>query len=172
MASINSVIISGRLVKDPQIRDMDSFKVAQITVVVSRKYQDKNKNWQEEASFIDCSTTGKKAELIAQYLAKGSQVTVQGRLKQEKWTDKETGKERSRLNVVIEEIVFAAATPQEARAVADVDINTAPSGYKQQAARPQQRQAPAQRPAQAQKLKQPQAEFVDTDPFGDSDLPF
>lgn len=168
MASINVVNISGRLAKKPDIRDFGSFKGANLSVVVSRRYMDKNKQPQEEVSFIDCTVIGKLVDIIEANLDKGSALSIKGRLKQEKWNDKETGKERSKMVVAIEDLFFAAS-PATQQATREVDINEAPRQQQRpQAQRTQQAQG--QRPQQ--KLRQPQADFVDTDPFADSDLPF
>ncbi len=60
----------------------------------------------EEVTYIDVTMWGKQAELVNQYLAKGSPIFIDGRLQTDSWTDKETGKQRSRLKVVGESMQF------------------------------------------------------------------
>ena len=95
---INKVILVGRLTADPELNDRGSFKVLNFAIAV-------NGYKKEDVSFINCTAWDKTAELIAQYCQKGMQVAIEGRLKQERWTD-ESGKMQNKLNVVCESIQF------------------------------------------------------------------
>ena len=63
----------------------------------------------EEVTFVDVTLWGRQAELASQYLGKGKPVFIEGRLQTDSWTDKETGKQRSRLKVVGENMQFIGA---------------------------------------------------------------
>jgi single-strand DNA-binding protein len=76
---LNSVVLIGRMTKDPELRYSQAGKgVAKFTLAVDRPF--KNANGEKEADFINCVQWGKGAEITAQYTAKGSLVAVEGRL--------------------------------------------------------------------------------------------
>jgi single-strand DNA-binding protein len=84
---INKVMIEGRLMKDVQIKVLPSGKqVAKLTLVYSRKYQTKNKEWKEEINFFDIDIYSPALIEKAKKLQKGDRVIVEGMLKQERWT--------------------------------------------------------------------------------------
>ncbi len=86
MLNINRVMLTGRLTRDPETKYLPSGQaVTNLSVAVSRSYQDKNNEWKEETSFIDIETWGKLAERMAETARKGQPVYIEGRLKQESW---------------------------------------------------------------------------------------
>ena len=92
--SINQVILLGRLTRDPEQRTTPSGRtVVSFSIAVDRAGQD------DQADFFDVTAWEKLGELVMQYLSKGRRVLVQGRLRQDSWDDKETGKRRSRTDV-------------------------------------------------------------------------
>ncbi len=99
--SINQVILMGRLTRDPEQRTTTTGKtVASFSIAVDRVGQD------DQADFFDITAWEKLGELAVQYLSKGRRVLVQGRLRQDSWDDKETGKKRSRIEVTATDITF------------------------------------------------------------------
>ncbi len=98
---INQVILMGRLTRDPETRTTPSGKsVTSFSLAVDRIGQD------DQADFFDVTAWEKTGELVQQYLAKGRRVLVQGRLRQDSWDDKETGKKRSRVEVTATDVTF------------------------------------------------------------------
>ena len=95
MASVNKVIIIGNLGRDPEIRYMPSGDaVANITVATTDKWKDKQSGETREATeWHRISFFGRQAEVVGQYLKKGSQVYVEGSLRTRKWTD-QSGQEK------------------------------------------------------------------------------
>lgn len=94
MASVNKVIMIGHLGRDPEIRYMPSGDaVANINIATTETWKDKAGEKQEQTEWHRISMFGKTAEIAGEYLKKGSQVYVEGRLQTRKWTDKE-GQER------------------------------------------------------------------------------
>lgn len=91
MASVNKVIIVGNLGRDPEMRYMPSGDtIANIAVATTDKWKDKSTGEQKEATeWHRISFFGKLAEIAGQYLTKGSQVYVEGKLKTRKYTDKD-----------------------------------------------------------------------------------
>jgi single-strand DNA-binding protein len=99
--SINQVILMGRLTRDPEMRTTTTGKtIASFSLAVDRGGQD------DQADFFDVTAWEKLGELVNQYLTKGRRCLVQGRLRQDSWDDKETGKKRSRIEVVATDVTF------------------------------------------------------------------
>lgn len=99
--SINQVILLGRLTRDPESRTTTSGKsVVSFSIAVDRAGQD------DQADFFDVTAWEKLGDLVMQYLSKGRRVLVQGRLRQDSWDDKETGKKRSRVEVTATDVTF------------------------------------------------------------------
>src|SRR6478609_4216938 len=96
MASVNKVIIVGNLGRDPEIRYMPSGDaMCSIAVATTDSWKDKNTGEKkEQTEWHRISAFGKLAEIMGQYLKKGSQVYIEGSLKTRKYQDKETGKDR------------------------------------------------------------------------------
>lgn len=98
---INQVILMGRLTRDPETRTTASGKnVVSFSLAVDRVGQD------DQADFFDVTAWDKLGELVAQYLSKGRKALVQGRLRQDSWDDKETGKKRTSVSVVATDVTF------------------------------------------------------------------
>ena len=94
MASVNKVILIGNLGRDPEVRYMPSGDaVANISIATTETWKDKNGEKQEKTEWHRVAMFGKTAEVAGEYLKKGSQVYIEGRLETRKWTDKE-GQER------------------------------------------------------------------------------
>ncbi len=90
MASVNKVILVGNLGRDPEVRYMPSGDaIANISVATTDNWKDKNGEKQERTEWHRVAFFGKLAEIVGEYLKKGSQVYVEGRLQTRKWTDKE-----------------------------------------------------------------------------------
>ena len=90
MASVNKVILIGNLGKDPEVRYMPSGEaIANISVATTDSWKDKSGEKQEKTEWHRVSFFGKLAEIVGEYLKKGSQVYVEGRLQTRKWQDKE-----------------------------------------------------------------------------------
>ena len=99
--SINQVILMGRLTRDPEQRTTTTGKtIASFGLAVDRGGQD------DAADFFNVTAWEKLGELVIQYLGKGRRVLVQGRLRQDSWDDKETGKKQSRIEVVATDVTF------------------------------------------------------------------
>lgn len=107
--NLNHVIISGNLTRDPEIRQLAEGKmVTHFSIANNRKWKGNDGIQHEEVNFIDCEAWARTAEMVGQYLTKGSGCVVLGRLKLESWTDKEGGK-RSKLKVVVESVQFVGS---------------------------------------------------------------
>lgn len=106
MINFNRTYTAGNLTRDPELRDTKSgTKVAGIAIAMNRQWKDKDGNQQQETEFQDITAYGKQAETIGQYFKKGDPIFVEGRLKTEKWEDKE-GSPRSKKIIILENFKF------------------------------------------------------------------
>ena len=105
MNNLNSILLEGNLVADPELRytpkgaPVCSFRVA------SNRYFKQEEELQKEVSYLEVTTWNRLAEVRNEYLAKGRGVRVVGRLKQDRWEDAE-GKTRSKVHIVAEHVEF------------------------------------------------------------------
>lgn len=134
--SINKVICSGNLTRDPELRatpggtSVLSFGVA----VNDRRLNQQTQQWEDFPNFVDCTMFGKRAESLANYLAKGSKVTIEGKLRWHQWDDRNTAQKRSKLDVIVDELEFMSRRDDsQQRPVAParrpVPAAVAPSAY-------------------------------------------
>jgi single-strand DNA-binding protein len=100
----NKTILMGNLTRALEVKAVGTTCVGDFTIAVNRKFKKQSGEQVEEVSFIDCKAWGKTAEIMAQYLDKGSSVLVDGRLQQESW--EKDGQKRSKLVLVVENFSF------------------------------------------------------------------
>jgi len=106
MGSMNKVMLIGRLGKDPEVRYTPSGQnVASISVATDFKWTDKAGEKKEKTEWHRVKAWGKLGDLVAQYLGKGHQVCVEGRLETSEYTDK-AGVKKYSTEIVADEIVF------------------------------------------------------------------
>ena len=104
MASVNKVILVGRLGKDPETRYMPNGEaVTNVTLATSETWKDKSGEKQEKTEWHRVTFYRKLAEIAGEYLIKGGMVYVEGRLETRKWQDKE-GKERYTTEIIANEM--------------------------------------------------------------------
>lgn len=109
MADLNKVYLVGRLTRDPEMRFGSGGQngVCKLGVATNRRYLNRSTNeWVEETTFVDVVVFGRQAETSNQYLSKGREVLIEGRLNLSQWEDRETGQKRSRLEVVADRVQF------------------------------------------------------------------
>ena len=106
MSSVNKVILIGRLGADPEVRYTQAGRsVASLRVATSENWSDGDGQRQERTEWHSITVWGKQAELCGQYLSKGRQVYLEGRLQTREYTDRE-GINRKAVEVVANQIVF------------------------------------------------------------------
>lgn len=105
MASLNKTLLIGNLGKDPEVKYMpNGDAVCNFSVATTESWKDKEGNKQEKVEWHSIVVYRKLAEICGQYLKKGSQVYLEGRLQTRKWQDKETGKDRYMTEIVCDEM--------------------------------------------------------------------
>ena len=130
---VNKVILVGNLGKDPDVSYLPSGQsVTKFTMATSRSYKDKNGELKEETEWHNIVAWGKVGESVAQYLSKGRQVYVEGRIQTRTWEDRE-GKKRYNTDIVAENVVLlggrgAAAADSSDRFAGAARPATSPQG--------------------------------------------
>jgi single-strand DNA-binding protein len=186
MANLNKVLLIGNLTRDPELRyTPQGSAICDLGLAINRQYTTNDGVKKEEVCFVDITAWGRQAETCNRFVKKGSQIFVEGRLKLDSWQDKETGKNRSKLNVVAERIQFLSGTGAGRQQDDGQDEQQQP--YQKPAATPQQQpqaqrqeytrpQPQAQRPpAQQQQVQNPPPppeEIFEVDSEPDDDIPF
>ena len=101
MASVNKVILVGRLGKDPEIRSTPSgTSVAKFSLATDDRFTDKNGEKQERTEWHNIVAWGKLAEICGQYLRKGKLIYIEGAIRTDTWDDKETGQKKYRTEII------------------------------------------------------------------------
>lgn len=111
MSSFNKVMIMGNITRDIELRyTPKGTAVTDLGIACNRVRMGDDGNKIEEVTFVDVTLWGRQAELANQYLGKGRGVFIEGRLHMDTWTDQQTGKQRSRLKVVGENMQFVGGS--------------------------------------------------------------
>ena len=104
---INKVTLYGNLTRDPELKALPSGQnVTSFSVATNRTFKDKNGQKVEQVEFHNLTAWGKQADLIAQYMKKGSAMFIEGRLSTRSWDDKKTGEKKSRTEIIVENFQF------------------------------------------------------------------
>lgn len=107
MANFNRVILAGNLTRDPELSyTASNTAVCKFGMAVNRVWNDRQTNTKrEETLFVDCTAWARSAETINQYMRKGQQIMIEGRLQYDTWTSPE-GQKRSKHSVVVDTFQF------------------------------------------------------------------
>jgi len=105
---LNRVVLIGRLTRNPEVRYLPSgMQVTTFSIAVTRKFKDKNGNWNEEVSYFDIESYGKLAERLGTQLGKGYQILIEGSLRQDRW-ELPSGEKGSRVKIVANRVNLVA----------------------------------------------------------------
>ena len=113
--SINRVIISGNLTRDPELRSTaGGTSVLGFGVAVNdRRKNQQTGEWEDYPNFVDCTMFGSRASAISSYLHKGSQVAIEGKLRWSQW--ERDGQKRSKIEVIVDELEFMSSRNSDAQ---------------------------------------------------------
>ena len=106
--TINKAIITGNLTRDAELRSTGGgLSVANFAVAVNERVKNNSTGeWEDRANYIDCTMFGRRAEALAQYMTKGTKVTIEGKLRWSQW--EKNGEKRSKVEVVVDEVELMA----------------------------------------------------------------
>ena len=128
MGNVNKVFLLGRLTHDPELRfTPQGTAVCDLDLAVNRVSKAPDGSQREETCFVRVTAWQRQAEIAAEYLKKGREVHVEGRLTLDQWEDKKSGEKRSRLKVTAERIQFIGGkngvpAPEGDKAEADAEV--------------------------------------------------
>ena len=107
-SNINTVVITGNLTRDPELRSFSSGNsVCKLRVAVnSRRKNGSTGEWEDKPNFFDVTVWGAQGQNCATYLSKGRPVAVQGRLEWREWEPKEGGGKRQSVEIIAESVQF------------------------------------------------------------------
>jgi single-strand DNA-binding protein len=113
MTDINRVVLVGRLTRDAELKyTKGGAAVCEFAIAVNTPKK-KGEEWVDEPSFFDVTVFGRQGEVINQYMAKGKQVGVDGRLEQQRWQNQE-GQNRSRVVIIAQSVQLLRSKGEEA----------------------------------------------------------
>jgi single-strand DNA-binding protein len=166
MASVNKVILVGNCGRDPEVRYLPSGgAVASVTVATSSRRKDRNSGETiEDTQWHRVTFFERLAEIVGEYVKKGSPIYIEGRLRYSTYTDKTTGVEKNSVEIVASEMQLLGG--REARGGGGDEGGGGGGGYSRPASAP--RPAPAPRQAPAPAAARPASGFDDMD----DDIPF
>jgi single-strand DNA-binding protein len=107
-SNINRVVLTGNLTFDPELRSLPSgTSVCKLRVACNtRRKNGATGEWEDKPNYFDVTVWGAQGENCARYLAKGRPVAIDGRLEWREWQDKDTGKNRSSVDIIAETVQF------------------------------------------------------------------
>lgn len=161
--SINRVVVSGNLTRDPEPRvTPGGTQVLGFGVAVNdRRRNQQTGEWEDYPNFIDCTMFGNRAEALSRILRKGMKVAIEGKLRYSSWEDKNGGGRRSKVEIIPDEVVLMSQNPNGQQAPQQY----APQWNAQQA----YQQAPQAVPQPAPPQPAPAQQQLDV---YDEDIPF
>lgn len=115
MSNINRVMLSGNLTRSPELKTTPGgMAVLQMGIAVNgRRKNSQTGQWEDVPNYFDLTMFGNRAQAVSQYLGKGTKVMVDGELRWRSWQD-QSGQNRSKVEVIVNEIEFArAAQPRQ-----------------------------------------------------------
>jgi single-strand DNA-binding protein len=103
--SVNKVILLGNVGKDPEIRSTPGgTMVANLTLATSDRFQDQQGNWQDRTEWHNLVAFKRTAEIIRDYVKKGSKLYIEGKIQTRSWDDKETGAKKYRTEIIVNDM--------------------------------------------------------------------
>lgn len=126
--SVNKVILVGNVGKDPEVKYTQSgVPVAKLTLATNERYKDKGGEWQDRTEWHNLTAWQRTAEIVGEYVKKGSKIYAEGRLQTSSWEDKQSGEKKYRTEVVVDELVLLSERQDKqheaaAEAITDEDI--------------------------------------------------
>jgi len=105
--SVNKVTLLGNVGKDPEIRSTPSgVMVASFGLATSDRFQDAQGNWQDRTEWHNLKAFKRTAEIVRDYVKKGSKLYIEGKISTNSWDDKETGVKKYRTEILVNELVL------------------------------------------------------------------
>jgi single-strand DNA-binding protein len=105
--SVNKVILLGNVGKDPEVKFLPSgLPVANLTLATSDRFKDKAGEWQDRTEWHNLTAYQRTAEIIRDYVKKGSKLYVEGRIQTRSWDDQASGQKKYRTEIIVNDVVL------------------------------------------------------------------
>jgi single-strand DNA-binding protein len=105
--SVNKVILVGNLGKDPEVKYTPSgTPVAKFSLATNERYKDKAGEWQDRTEWHNIVAWQRLAEIVGEYVKKGSKVYIEGRIQTSSWEDKQSGEKKYRTEIIAQDLVL------------------------------------------------------------------
>jgi single-strand DNA-binding protein len=105
--SVNKVILVGNVGKDPEVRYSQSgTPVAKFSLATNEKFKDRNDQWQDRTEWHNIVAWQRLAEIVGEFVAKGSKIYIEGKLQTSCWEDGQSGERKYRTEIIAREIVL------------------------------------------------------------------
>ena len=162
--SVNKVTLLGNVGKDPEIRSTPSgVMVASFGLATSDRFQDAQGNWQDRTEWHNLKAFKRTAEIVRDYVKKGSKLYIEGKISTNSWDDKETGVKKYRTEILVNELVLLSGREEGSSGGASAGGYSRPASTSSSAASFDQRpQAAAGAPD----------EYTQQTEISDADIPF
>jgi len=126
--SVNKVILLGNVGKDPEIRSTGGGSmVANFTLATSDRFQDAQGNWQDRTEWHALVAFKRTAEIVRDYVKKGTKLYIEGKLSTRSWDDKESGQKRYKTEIVLFDLSLLSGREEGAGSSAGGGYNRAAS---------------------------------------------
>jgi len=102
---VNKVILLGNVGKDPEIRTTQGgMNVASFSLATAERTKDQQGNWTDKTEWHNLVAFGRTAEIVRDYVKKGSQLYIEGKIQTRSWDDKESGQKKYRTEIIVNEM--------------------------------------------------------------------
>jgi single-strand DNA-binding protein len=114
--SVNKVILVGNVGQDPEVKYTASgVPVTKVSLATNERFKDKNDQWQDRTEWHSVVAWQRLAEIVGEYVRKGSKLYVEGKLQTSTWEDKQNGEKKYRTEIVARDIVFLGSRDNAAQ---------------------------------------------------------
>jgi single-strand DNA-binding protein len=156
--SVNKVILIGNVGKDPEIRSTPSgVMVASLTLATGDRQKDAQGNWQDHTEWHNLKAFNRTAEVVRDYVKKGSKLYIEGKITTNSWEDRESHQKRYRTEILVNELIMLDSRG---------DASGSAGGYSRQASSSNSSSSFDQRPPAGQD------EMAQSTQISDDDIPF
>jgi len=105
--SVNKVILVGNVGQDPEVKYTPSgTPVAKLSLATNERFKDRNDEWQERTEWHSIIAWQRLAEIVGEYVKKGSKLYIEGKLQTSSWEDRQSGSKRYRTEIIARDIVL------------------------------------------------------------------
>src|ERR1700758_3644292 len=113
--SVNKVILLGNTGKDPETRSTPGgMLVANFTLATSDRQKDQQGNWQDRTEWHNLVAFGRTAEIVRDYVKKGTKLFIEGKIQTRSWDDKESGAKRYRTEIIVNDLSLLSGREEAA----------------------------------------------------------